>query len=672
MRLLSIGRNTVFHDNQSNRDLLYHLDDTETDLKKYKLEYLLPLRELLDKMYFDKIKKVNKDFIANNEKSNFTILFNIYKATDDKAKKDIVKDYYDFIVRKADKNVGFSIKKLREYMLEIDGAQILKDKQYDSVRGKMYTLLDFIIYRYYKEGEKESGLITEFVESLRFTEDDKENIYIKNAEKLWRAIGIRVKNELLQYMNPEAIKDSKTKIDKKWLEGILANENISYFSKYIYFLTMFLDGKEINELTSVLIDKFENIYSFIDLFENINDFTQCKETDVKKLFAAYFKHKESSENEGLGLKDEYKILRNSGDIAKELKTIKSISKMEFAELNYTWEQYYEAARILGTGKSGDEEIAYVKEMYYGTKDDRNLRNFIGNNVLNSNRFKYLVKYCNVSKCREVAQNESLVRYVIGELPDTQIDRYYNYIGLNGDTDINNKKDAITKKITGLNFADFVDVQQKAKPGTKQAIEKEQKKAFLNLYLTVIYLVYKNMININSRYVIAYHCFERDTQLHNININGKKNYCDLTNKFIDKNYINKHASKCLKINVANSTDYISNEYFNCIRHMSAVTNLNLYVKKAYKIERYFDLYHYSLQMCLIEKYKKDVNNNNSYVNVNEKITKCFENVESMHSYNKDLLNILNAPIGYCLPRCKNLSIRDKFDKNEQKKTKNRKN
>ena len=63
--------------------------------------------------------------------------------------KDIVQQYYDFAVRKAYKNLGFSIKDVRETILTFDDAKHLNEQKFDSVRGKLFTLFDFVIYDYF-------------------------------------------------------------------------------------------------------------------------------------------------------------------------------------------------------------------------------------------------------------------------------------------------------------------------------------------------------------------------------------------------------------------------------------------------------------------------------------------------------------------------------------------
>ena len=44
---------------------------------------------------------------------------------------------------------------------------------------------------------------------------------------------------------------------------------------------------------------------------------------------------------------------------------------------------------------------------------------------------------------------------------------------------------------------------------RENVAKERAKAVIGLYLTVMYLLVKNLVNVNARYVIAIHCLERD-------------------------------------------------------------------------------------------------------------------------------------------------------------------
>ena len=57
--------------------------------------------------------------------------------------------------------------------------------------------------------------------------------------------------------------------DEKILDSEKKNaSDLLYFSKMIYMLTYFLDGKEINDLLTTLISKFDNIKEFLKIMKN--------------------------------------------------------------------------------------------------------------------------------------------------------------------------------------------------------------------------------------------------------------------------------------------------------------------------------------------------------------------------------------------------------------------
>ena len=160
-------RQCVFHDlsEHSEYDLYSFIDNSK---KVYR-----ECRETLNYLVDERFDSINKGFIQGN-KVNISLLIDMMK--DDYEADDIIHLYYDFIVLKSQKNLGFSIKKLREKMLDEYGFRF-KDKQYDSVRSKMYKLMDFLLFCNYYRNDVVAG--EALVRKLRFsmTDDEKEGIY---------------------------------------------------------------------------------------------------------------------------------------------------------------------------------------------------------------------------------------------------------------------------------------------------------------------------------------------------------------------------------------------------------------------------------------------------------------------------------------------------------------
>lgn len=630
-------RQSVFHDKSSklHEDLYSFIDIIDP-------EY----RDTLDYLVDERFDSINKGFIQDN-KVNISLLIDMMKGYE---ADDIIRLYYDFIVLKSQKNLGFSIKKLREKMLDEYGFRF-KDKQYDSVRSKMYKLMDFLLFCNYYRNDVVAG--EALVRKLRFsmTDDEKEGIYADEAEKLWGKFRNDFEN-IADHMNGDVIKELG-KADMDFDEKILDSEkknasDLLYFSKMIYMLTYFLDGKEINDLLTTLISKFDNIKEFLKIMKSSAVNVECELTAG------------------------YKLFNDSQRITNELFIVKNIASMRKPAASAKLTMFRDALTILGIDdKITDDRISEILKLKEKGKGIHGLRNFITNNVIESSRFVYLIKYANAQKIREVAKNEKVVMFVLGGIPDTQIERYYKscveFPDMNSSLEA--KRSELARMIKNISFDDFKNVKQQAKG--RENVAKERAKAVIGLYLTVMYLLVKNLVNVNARYVIAIHCLERDFGLYKEIIselaskNLKNDYrilsqtlCELCdncdespNLFLKKN---KRLRKCVEVDINNADSSMTRKYRNCIAHLTVVRELKEYIGDIRTVDSYFSIYHYVMQRC-ITKRENDTKQE-------EKI-KYEDDLLKNHGYTKDFVKALNSPFGYNIPRFKNLSIEQLFDRNE---------
>lgn len=630
-------RQSVFHDKSSKLD-----EDLYSFIDIIDSEY----RETLDYLVDERFDSINKGFIQGN-KVNISLLIDMMKGYE---ADDIIRLYYDFIVLKSQKNLGFSIKKLREKMLEEYGYRF-KDKQYDSVRSKMYKLMDFLLFCNYYRNDVAAG--EALVRKLRFsmTDDEKEGIYADEAEKLWGKFRNDFEN-IADHMNGDVIKELG-KADMDFDEKILDSEkknasDLLYFSKMIYMLTYFLDGKEINYLLTTLISKFDNIKEFLKIMKSSAVDVECELTAG------------------------YKLFNDSQRITNELFIVKNIASMRKPAASAKLTMFRDALTILGIDdKITDDRISEILKLKEKGKGIHGLRNFITNNVIESSRFVYLIKYANAQKIREVAENEKVVMFVLGGIPDTQIERYYKscveFPDMN--SSLKAKRSELARMIKNIRFDDFKNVKQQAKG--RENVAKERAKAVIGLYLTVMYLLVKNLVNVNARYVIAIHCLERDFGLYKEIIpelaskNLKNDYrilsqtlCELCdnrdespNLFLKKN---KRLRKCVEVDINNADSNMTRKYRNCIAHLTVVRELKEYIGDIRTVDSYFSIYHYVMQRC-ITKRENDTKQ--------EDKIKYEDDLLKNHGYTKDFVKALNSPFGYNIPRFKNLSIEQLFDRNE---------
>ena len=627
-------RQSVFHDKSNELDeYLYSFIDIIDS------EY----RDTLDYLVDERFDSINKGFIQGN-KVNISLLIDMMKGYE---ADDIIRLYFDFIVLKSQKNLGFSIKKLREKMLDEYGFRF-KDKQYDSVRSKMYKLMDFLLFCNYYRNDVVAG--EALVRKLRFsmTDDEKEGIYADEAAKLWGKFRNDFEN-IADHMNGDVIKELG-KADMDFDEKILDSEkknasDLLYFSKMIYMLTYFLDGKEINDLLTTLISKFDNIKEFLKIMKSSAVDVECELTAG------------------------YKLFNDSQRITNELFIVKNIASMRKPAASAKLTMFRDALTILGIDDNiTDDRISEILKLKEKGKGIHGLRNFITNNVIESSRFVYLIKYANAQKIREVAKNEKVVMFVLGGIPDTQIERYYKSCVEVPDmnSSLEAKRSELARMIKNIRFDDFKNVKQQAKG--RENVAKERAKAVIGLYLTVMYLLVKNLVNVNARYVIAIHCLERDFGLYKEIIpelaskNLKNDYrilsqtlCELCDKspnlFLKKN---ERLRKCVEVDINNADSSMTRKYRNCIAHLTVVRELKEYIGDIRTVDSYFSIYHYVMQRC-ITKRENDTKQ--------EDKIKYEDDLLKNHGYTKDFVKALNSPFGYNIPRFKNLSIEQLFDRNE---------
>ncbi len=644
-----------------------HSEEGRAEFWLYKLDELKDdFKNVLDVVYNRPVEEINNRFIENN-KVNIQILGSVYKNTDI---AELVRSYYEFLITKKYKNMGFSIKKLRESMLEGKG---YADKEYDSVRNKLYQMTDFILYTGYinEDSDRADDLVNTLRSSLK--EDDKTTVYCKEADYLWKKYceSIREVAEALDGDNIKRLSKSNIEIRDNELRKCFISyaDSVSEFTKLIYLLTRFLSGKEINDLVTTLINKFDNIRSFLEIMDELG---------LDRTFTA-----------------EYSFFEDSTKYLAELVELNSFVKSCSFDINAKRTMYRDALDILGI-KSGKTEEDIEKMIDNILQIDANgdkklkknngLRNFIASNVIDSNRFKYLVRYGNPKKIRETAKCKPAVRFVLNEIPDAQIERYYEACCPKNTAlcSANKRREKLADMIAEIKFENFSDAgnYQKANVTSKthEAEIKRKNQAIIRLYLTVMYIMLKNLVNVNARYVIAFHCVERDTKLYaesGLEVgNIEKNKTNLTmavmgvklengiiktefDKSLAENAANRYLRnarwyKLILDNLKKSERAVVTDFRNTVCHLNAIRNININIDGIKEVENYFALYHYLIQKHLENRFadKKVERDTGDFIS----------KLEEHKTYCKDFVKAYCTPFGYNLVRYKNLTIDGLFDKN----------
>lgn len=668
LNILNFVRNSTFHYNNTSSHLYkerYCKINPKNNLKT-DFEFVSYLNEFVK----NKFKNVNKNFISN-EKNNLYIILNAYgeDIEDVEVVKKYSKELYKLSVLKTNKNLGVNVKKLRESAIEYGYCPLPYDKEKEvaklsSIKHKLYKTYDFVITHYLNSNDK---LLLEIVEALRLSknDDEKENVYKIYAEKIFKAE--YVINPIKTISNLFAEKgdklfNEKVSISEEYVEDIRIDKNIHNFTKVIFFLTCFLDGKEINDLLT-------NIISKLQVIEDHNNVIKAIANNNDAVYKDY--------------SDKYAVFKNSGKIATELEAIKSIARME-NKINKAFKEPLLKDAMLALGVSPND-LDEKYEKYFKTdvdadKDHQKVSTFLMNNVINNSRFKYVVKYINPADINRLAKNKHLVKFVLDQIPHKQIDSYYNSVSTVEEPSYKGKIQLLTKKITGLNFYSLFENCKIPN------VEKEKKKAVITLYFTIIYILVKNLVNINGLYTLALYFVERDGFFY-------KKICEKkdkkkTNKDVDYLLLpeifsgSKYREETKNLKLPKEKDreimkkYLPNDedrkeynkffkqYRNNIVHLNIIANLSKLTSTIDKeINSYFEIFHYCAQRVMFDYCK----NNNKVVLAKMKDlahikSDCDEfSSKYTYPYSSAVLRFMNLPFAYNVPRFKNLSYQKFFDK-----------
>lgn len=651
MCIVSLIRNSTIHYAAGNSRNADSMDYIFGELNKE------ALTETADDLIKSKINSINKGF-SNNQKNN---IYRLLKAKADTPENTarLIRRLYAFTIRKQDKNLGFSLKKLRECAIRsIEDMKGLLGDTYDTVRSKLYTLMDFVVYsylKYHKDGKKFSK---EMVEQLRAAESDKDKntVYCQGTKKLYDI-------EIISQTINALISDIKSDFDqpkhgnkcyqpindgmKEAEKDFITTDQLSLFTKFIYVLCQFLDGKNINILLSSLISKFQQIEAFNGDIRELN----LNIRDGGKI--------------GYNSK-KYSIFEKSGQISMELDMLRGVIKMDINDLNAYKTMIKDALLVIGVNES---DIDSIYEYYFNQKDKKNsVAGFFRNNIINSRRFRYIIKYINPSDAYRIIQNEHVRNYVLGRMNDAIIDRYAHSVGI--EDKVHDKRKVLSDILSKVKFDNFTKltyINPKDKNKGEKAKEREKPKAILGLYLTIVYLVVKSLVRINSQYVMAVYHLERDSRLcpggsSNKPLSMTKHYCDRNNHLLKE----KHIVKLERYQ--NTPKTICTTYRNAIAHLSAVRKGVKYIGDIQKTDSYFGIYHYCMQKLI---YSAD---EQPFADFVRSVFGDEKELDKLRSgiYSQAILRALNYPFGYNPARYKNLSYEKIFirawqDEDTNKKT-----
>ncbi len=427
----------------------------------------------------------------------------------------------------------------------------------------------------------------------------------------------------------------------------------------LIFLSAFLEQKECNDLVTSLINKFENIISLYEV-------AAAGGLSVKMTERAGIIFKKRNLRKTL---DGLYAIQGSFKLKKQIDGETKINLFADAFNMFKTENFFQwKINDDGDVENNQEFNIFLQPMLTENKNwHTKLRNFASKNLVESRRFWYLVRYADPKSVRSIMNIDKLVEYTLGKMPESQIDRYCSSCAIKAIGE--SKIKALARALKDLTFDNLIN--RKLNPIFEND-DKEARRpisALLGLYFTVAYLIVKNMVQTNARYMLAYSCFDRDYFFYSeCKEIENKDYGKLVKLFIEEGRFNKnkHIKQMIDNNkkeydeLIKEKEDISKEHRNKIEHFNYLGWLTK-AADIRSVRSYYDVYQYIIQKYWNEKGPR-INNGNYPM-----FSSMRENLEKYHLPQEDFVKIINFPLAYCVPRYKNMTISFLFNaRNEEPK------
>ena len=504
---------------------------------------------------------------------------------------------------------------------------------------------------------------------------EKQKIYQNYAEKyVSQNNGFVLKLKRLVLENIGKIENSSK------IETNIKFESDKYcqnqFVNLLYVFCTFISKKDANSLFAEITNKIESIADLISLAKILN-------IDINQNSFKNFKNVVDINSDFEVVKKQLAILRNlrnsnATKLVKEQKASLKETDLEkiyncFPSANYSFEQF----------KQDSDKNEKGEVMTQKTKKTKPLKNFLRNNVYSSKQYKYLLAYSDTKICPLVAKQKHLIRFVvynmlgleqtatnIEKLVDEQHKGMYAYISKVYHDFLMDKITESSSKfyISKNQLEELVDVvsafELQQLTDSLFKLSSKNYTVVIRLYLSVCYLIVKNIMTQNSSYFIAfedYSNYYKKTQ--NTNDDGTINLA-IVDHFLT-NSPNKVSRSYRQLEKLTEKEYICNyrcntqfltllkKYRNTIEHCAILSHLNLWKQEINNVTSYFALYQILIQKHL-KREIQDVYGQNyeTYFALNPN-----------KSYSTKLCIALNSPLAYNISRFNNLTIEKYATKNK---------
>ena len=617
----------------------------------------------------DNPKRDVAEFASNFAKSNykyFCILQDLYGKDE-----DVFNKFYEHIIFEDSKGLGVSLQTLKKDVFNlIDFTKDVCIEEFSEYRNKLGTMISYLATIYLKDN---AAVLENVLIKIKecSTQEDKGKVYLNFAKDVIDQFGEF--KELREVVKKYVGNIKPSQVFEFYPKSYLNNQSL--FFNAIYVMSKFLTQKESFIMFSKIIGKYQSIKNLLEI-ANLVD-VKIKQESLRNHKTLFVLDVKSTSNEEY---QEYLQEYNINKIIQQLKILKSIRTKDVTTKDYFLNELERIFDLFNCENISFQEFKnslsfdenqQVSKSKFKLKP---LKSYLKNEVYLSKQYQYVSNFSSTKICKKITANKNLIKLVINNMldesnPECMQMRYY-IAKVYHDFKCEIVDSKSSNYLLSLEQIDeLVDYIHKFKlDDVLDTIFKRSTKNYkviVRLYLTVCYLIVKNIVAQNSNYIVQIQDYEnlynKINNLYAIDAKERKIDYDLcvVNDFL-KNSPNKTCRSYKQLKSLMEKDYIKDyiskaeyidllsKYRNAVVHMSVFNDLEAQefdFSTITNVDSYFGLYQILLQQSL--KPFAETVWGDKYYNLFEK--------DNKKQYSTKLCIALNIPFAYNISRFNNNTI-----------------
>ena len=523
----------------------------------------------------DIAKREVEDFSKSFAKSNYKY-FCILKEIS--SEENILEQFFRYTIFDAARNQKVSIDKIKKAITEtIDISSDVQPNSLSEYASKFRTIVMFLITKRLSENTEE---LNELIANIKIcsSDEEKKEVYDSKAKELIKDF--------------DEFKDIRAVI-KKYIGSIKPSKQFDFYPTdipqfknmlfdMIYVMSKFLTNKEARIMFQKIKNKYESIKSLLEMADSTN-------TPINQELLGRYE---------MLLEDGVDNILNQLIILQSIRTRDSSATDSFSQ---ELQRIFAVFKNDGISYEEFEKDLTLDENKRETKSDskkrsfklKPLKSYLRNDVYKSKQYQYISSFASTSICQKLMSNKNIIAFVLKSMISKDnkecipMQRYIakTYHDFKGENINENSADYLLneKQITLL-IDSLYNLKLESLIASIFGETKDNYRVLVKLYLNICYLFIKNIISMNSTYLIQLQDYEfLFRQINRENFSDISYDLSVVENFI-KNTTNKKCRSYKQLQTLLEKDYVKdyvksseyqtlqNRYRNMIVHTSILYDL----------------------------------------------------------------------------------------------------